>query len=149
MLFFQLSSPLSLFPLDTLTLLEGKHLLVFHPQLPSVQFKMIQRLNHRSGLFGRGKIRKRQSTEDPVVEVIVEGVGERKVHVRHQRYQLLFLDSKWDVLNHNGRGNQFIFGFLYHICFSAQVRSCQWDRSQAREVIWNGGLLIKPCLRVG
>jgi hypothetical protein len=50
-LFFELPAALSLLSLNTLAFLEREHLFVFNPQLASLEFKMIQNLDHRGGLF--------------------------------------------------------------------------------------------------
>lgn len=63
---------------------------------------MVQIVNHHLSLVGRCEIGKSQSTEDAVIEVIVEGVWKGKIHVRHQLHQLLLFHGKGDVLDDDG-----------------------------------------------
>ena len=75
MLFFQLSKLCLLSPL----LLDGKFPLVFHlQQSPGPHPTMVQSRHHFSGLFSRGKIRKRQSSKAIFDEVKAEGGRGRK-----------------------------------------------------------------------
>ena len=77
MLFLKLSPSLTFLPFDTFAFLNREHLLVFDPQLSSLQLKMIHHINDSSCLFGRGEVGEGQASEDTVVEVIVEGIRQR------------------------------------------------------------------------
>lgn len=110
MLLFQLATSFTLLPFDAFPLRQGQHLLVLHPQLPTLQFKVVQMIDNRRRLFCRGEVCKSQASEDPVIEVIIEGIGERQVHIGHELHQLFLLRRKWDVLDHDRRGDELLIG---------------------------------------
>lgn len=146
-LFFQLSSALSLLPLDPLALLQREHLFVFDSQLASLKLKMVQNFNHGGGLFGRREVGESQTTENAIVEVVVEGVGKWQVHIRHQLNQLLLFHGKRNIFDDNGGWNQLIVGFLaagrrWHL------RARERPRTKTTERTGKTGLLVEPCLIV-
>lgn len=108
MLFFQLASTLPLLPLDSFALLQWQHLLVLDPQFPTLQFKVVEHLDHGGRLLRRGEIGESQTPEHAIVKMVVESVGQRKVQLGHQLYQLFFLDGERNVLDDDGGGDQFI-----------------------------------------
>ena len=67
---------------------------------------MIQSVDDLIGLRRRGEVGKRETTEDTVIEVIVECIWERQVHVDHQLNELLLLDCERDILDNNGSRNE-------------------------------------------
>ena len=110
MLLFQLASTLALLSFNPLALLQREHLLVLDPQLTSLQLKVIKMLNHHGGLLGCGEVGKRQASEDTMIKVIVEGVGQRQTEVGHELHQLLLLDREGDVLDDDGRRDELLLG---------------------------------------
>ena len=101
MLFLKLATLLSLVSLDSLPLLSRKHLLVFHPELPTLELHVIHRVDNMSCLLGIGEVCKRKTSKDAIVEVVIKGVGKRELHFRHQSNELLLLDRERNVLDNN------------------------------------------------
>jgi len=108
MLFLQLSTLLPLLPLYFLPLKNREHLLVLDSQLPSLELHMVHRLDDYRSLFGRSEVCKCQPPENSAIEVVVEGVGKREVHLCHELHELLLLDSKGDVLDDNGGRDELV-----------------------------------------
>lgn len=75
MLLLQLSTALSLLSLDALSFLQRQHLLVLHTQLSPLQLVVIEMIDNLGCLIRRGEVGEGKTTEDSVVEVIVEGIG--------------------------------------------------------------------------
>lgn len=107
-LLLELASPLSFLPLDPLTFCRREHLLVLDPELTATDLPAIQQVHHQSRLVGRVEVGEGQPPEHPVVEVVVERVGERQVALGHEVQELLFLDREGDVLDHHSCGNDLV-----------------------------------------
>src|SRR2546421_9342173 len=107
-LLLQLAAPLSLFSLNALSFRKWKHLLVLDPQLPALQFEMIQVINDSRSLLSGGEVRKRQTSEDAIVEVVIKGVRKRQVEFCHELNKLFLLYRKRDILDYDGRRNKLL-----------------------------------------
>ena len=103
-----MASTLPLLPFDPFALLQRQHLLVLDSQLPALQFKVIEHLDHGRRLLRRGEIGEGQTPENAIVKVVVESVGQRKVQLGHQLHQLFLLDGKRNVLDDDGGRDQFV-----------------------------------------
>ncbi len=68
-------------------------------------------LNHDSRLFGCREVGKSQASEYAMVKVVVEGVGKRQMKFGHELDKLLFLDSEWNVLDHDSGGDEILITF--------------------------------------
>src|ERR1700761_6819933 len=110
MLFLELASALPLLTFNSLALRRWQHLLILHTQLPPVQLEMVHRVNHSSRFFGIREIRKRQATENAIIEMVVESVRKRQTELGHNAHELLLLDREWDVLDHNGGRDEVVVG---------------------------------------
>ena len=111
MLFFQLTAALSLLSLDTFSLYQRQHLLVLDAELSPAQLVVVERVDDHSRLFCRCEVCKGQAAEDAIVEMVVEGVGQREIQLGHQLDQLLFLHGEGNIFDDNGGGDQFIIHF--------------------------------------
>jgi len=108
MLFLKLSTLLSLVSLDSFPLLSWEHLLVLNPELPALKLHVVHSGNNVSRLVRIGEVGKSQTSKDPLIEVVIERVGQRELHIRHKSDELLFLDGEGDVLDDDGSGDQLI-----------------------------------------
>jgi len=118
MLFLQLATPLSLFPLNTVPVCGWQHPLILDSQLPSLQLHMIHNANHHLRFVFMLEVRKGQTSEDAVIKMIVESVRHGKSLADHYILQLLLLDGKGNVLDDNRSKN---VGLLF---FGVSVRGC-------------------------
>lgn len=153
MLLLELSPSFPLFSFDPLALLERKHLLVFDPQLPTLELKVVEHLDDRGGLLGRREVCKGKTPEDAIVKVVVEGIRERQVHLGHELHQLLLLHRERDVLDHDRSRDQLVFRLLLlivHILRPALlVVSLKWSRAKVGGEgggAGNARLLVEPRL---
>ena len=103
MLLFKLTPALSFLSFDALSLLKGQHFLVLHSQLSTLKVKVVEMINHDCSFIGRREISKSQAAENAIIKMIVECVRQRQTHLGHNVDQLLFLDRKGNVFNHNCR----------------------------------------------
>lgn len=62
----------------------------------------VQGGNHTGRLIWRAEIRKRQSSENPVIVVIVECVRERCAQGLHHAQKCFAGDGEWNVFDHDG-----------------------------------------------
>lgn len=108
MLFLELASSFPLFPLNALSFCKRKHLLVFDSELSAAQLHVVQSLDDLLSLIGTREVGEGQSAEDTIIEVVIESIWQRQVHVDHQFNKLLLLDSEGNVLDHDGCRNKFI-----------------------------------------
>jgi hypothetical protein len=145
-LFLQLTATFALLPLDALALLEREHLLILHPQLPTLELEVVKNLNNGGGFLSRGEIGKGQTPEHAIVKVIVERVRKREVQLSHQLHQLLLLDSKRDVLDNDRGGNQFIISLRGNCGFGTHRTTLKRSGSEIRKRTGHTRLLIKPGL---
>lgn len=134
-LLLKLTSAFPLLPLDSLPLRQRKHLLVLDTQFSALQLKVVHRLNHDRRLLGRGEVGKRQATEDTIVEMVVEGIGQRQAEIGHQLHQLLLLDRKGDVLNDDGGGDQLFVALLRTVGVLAHLRLAHALAESLRHVL--------------
>lgn len=154
MLFLQLTAALSLLALDPFALGQREHLLVLDPELPSMQFEVIHGVYDRSSFFGRGEVGEGEAPENTIVEMVVEGIRQRQAQISHQLHQLFLLDSKRDVLDDDGRGDELLVHLVRKIVLSQRVLAetlawmsrAQTREGEARETL---GLLIQPSLNEG
>ena len=109
-LLLELSATLTLLSFDSLALGRREHLFVLNSQLSALELKVVHSVDDGGRLIGRGEVGESQSTENAIVEMVVEGVGERKAHISHQLNQLLFLDGKWNVLDDDSGRNELLVG---------------------------------------
>ena len=126
-LFLKLSTLLSLVSLNSFPLLSWEHLFVLNSELSTLELHVVHGGNNMSRLFGVGEVRKSQTSKDALVEVVIECVRQRELHVSHESDELLFLDGEGDVLNDDGGRNQLItlslrrrratldFRYLHHL----------------------------------
>lgn len=80
--------------------------------------------NDGCGLIGRCKIGERETTEYTVVEMVIEGIWQRKIHLCHEIDQLLLLHRKGDILDYDCSR----YKLLVKICavvILAQLKSSQ------------------------
>ena len=108
MLLLKLATLLSLVSLDPFPLFSWEHLLVFHPELPTLELHMVHSVDNMSCLLGVGEICKGKTSEDAVVEVVIESIRKRKLHFRHELDELLFLDGKGYVLDNDSGRNKLL-----------------------------------------
>lgn len=145
-LLFELTATLPLLPLDPFTLLERQHLLVLDPQFPALEFEVVENFDDGGRFFGRSKVGKGQTTENTIVKVVVEGVGQGEVQLGHQLHQLFFLDGKRDVLDDDSGGDQFVIYFrsrsFWAHCTALERTGTETRGKGARDA----GLLIQPGL---
>jgi len=110
MLLLKLTTLLSLVSLDSFPLLSWEHLFVFNPQFSTLELHVIHRTDDMSCLLGVGEVCKGKTSEDAVVEVVIESVGKRKLHFRHESDKLLLLNGEGYVLdNDSGRDKLLAF----------------------------------------
>ena len=107
-LFLKLTPSLSLLTLNALSLSKRQHFLVLHTKLSPTQVHVVESLDDAGSLIRRCEVGKCQAPEHTIVKMIVEGIRQREIHVRHHFSQLLFLHSKWDVLDDNCCRDKFI-----------------------------------------
>jgi hypothetical protein len=110
-LLLKLATSLTLLALDAFALSQGQHLLVLDAKLATAEFHVVESVDDLVSLTRGGEVSKGQTSEDAIVEVVVEGIGQRQVHVNHELNKLLFLDSEGDVLDDNGSGDQLVIIF--------------------------------------
>lgn len=108
MLFLQLSTSLSLLPLNALALLLWQHLLVFNTKLPSLQFESIHGTDNDSSVIRAGEVCESQAAKDSAVEMVVERIWNGKVHILHHFLHRFPLDCEGDILDNDGSRNQLI-----------------------------------------
>lgn len=102
MLFLQLAALLPLLALDALSLVLRKHLLVLHPQLSALNLVTIELLDDGLGIQGALEVGEGETTENAVIEVVVEGIRLGKAKVGHDLGKHLFPHVERDVLDDNG-----------------------------------------------
>lgn len=108
MLLLKLAAPFSLLTFDPLALGFRQHLLVLHPEFSAMDVHPVHGFDDDSGIFGGLEIRKGETSEDTIVEVVVEGIGLGEIHVQHDGRQGLLADSKRDVFDDNGGGDELV-----------------------------------------
>ena len=86
-----------------------------------MQFEVVHGFYHRSCLFGRGEIGKGKPSEDAIVEVIIESVGQGQAQLSHKRHELLLLYGKRNILDDNGSGNKLLIDVVGKIFLSQRV----------------------------
>jgi hypothetical protein len=110
MLLLKLTTLLSLVSLDSFPFLGWEHLLVFNPELPTLELHMIHSVDNMSRLLWVSEICKGKTSEDAVVEVVIESIRKRQLHFRHESNKLLLLDCERYVFdNDSGRDELFAF----------------------------------------
>ena len=109
-LLLELTATLTLFSFNPLALSCREHLLILDSQLSALEFKVVHGVDDSGSLVGRGEVGESQSTENTVVEMVVEGVGKGETHVSHQLDQLLLLDGKRNVLDDDSGGDELLIG---------------------------------------
>ena len=107
-LLLELAAALTLLALDALAFGDRQHLLVLDAQLAAVQLEVVHRVDDGGRLLGGGEVGKGQASEDAVVKVVVEGIGQRQAQVSHELHQLLLLDGEGDVLDDDGGGDELL-----------------------------------------
>jgi hypothetical protein len=110
MLLLKLATLLSLVSLDSFPLLSWEHLLVFNPELPTLEFHVIHSIDNMSRLLWVSEICKGKASEDAIIEVVIESIRKRQLHFRHESNKLLFLDCERYVLD-NDRGRDELLAF--------------------------------------
>lgn len=144
-LFLKLASALTLLAFNALPFRSWQHFLVFDPKLPAVEFKVVHVVDDGRRLVCVGEVGESQATEDPVIEVVVESIGEWQSHISHDRDELFLLDGKRNVLDDDGGRNKFLVD-LGVVRILAHLRST--ETSETHEVVAGHGrlLLVKPGL---
>jgi hypothetical protein len=117
-LLLELATALPLLTLDSLSLSERQHLLVLDPQLSPMQLKMIHGVYDLRRLLGCSEVGESQTSEDSIVEVVIEGVWERQPQISHQLHQLFLLHCERNVLDNNGGRDQFFIDIMRKIFLS-------------------------------
>ncbi len=107
-LLLKLSTLLSLISLDSFPFLSWEHLFVFNPELSTLEVHVIHSSNNMSRLLGVREVGKSKTSEDALVEVVIESVRKWELHLSHESDELLFLDSEGDVLDDDGGRDQLI-----------------------------------------
>jgi len=107
-LLFELAPTFPLFPFDPFTFLERQHLLILDPQFAALEFKVVEDFDDGGRFLGRGEVGEGQTTENTIVKVVIEGVGQWQVQLGHQLHQLFFLDGERNVFDDDGGWDQFI-----------------------------------------
>lgn len=107
-LLLELTTALSLFTFDSLSLSFGEHLLVFNTQFATVDIHSVHGFNYHASVLGGLEVGESQATENTVIEVVVEGIWLGKVHLEHDGSQGLLANCKGNVLDNNSSGNELV-----------------------------------------
>jgi hypothetical protein len=83
MLFLELTATLALLAFNAFAFLQGKHLLVFNPQLSALQLKVVQDLDYGRCLFCGCKVGESKPAENAIIEMVVESVRQGQVQLGH------------------------------------------------------------------
>jgi hypothetical protein len=145
MLLLKLASALTLFAFDALSFRSRQHLLVFNPEFPAVELKVVHVVNDGRRLVRVGEVGESQTAENAIVEVVVEGVWERQSHVGHNRDELFLLDGERNVLDDDGSRDEFLVD-LGVVRVLAHLRTTK--ATKTHEVVVGHGrlLLVEPSL---
>jgi len=109
MLLLKLTTLLPFIPLDPFPFLGREHFLVLNPELSTLEFHVIHRVDNMSCLLGVREVCKGKTSKDAVVKVVIEGIRKGELHFRHERNKLLFLDGEGYIFDDNsGRDELFI-----------------------------------------
>ena len=105
-LFLQLAALLPLLALNALSFVFREHLLVLHPQLSALNLVTIELLDDGLGVQGALEVGEGETTENAVIEVVVEGIRLGKAKIGHNLGKHLFPHVERDILDDNGGRNK-------------------------------------------
>jgi hypothetical protein len=107
-LFLELTTTLSLLAFDPLSFSLGEHFLILNTQFATVNIHSVHGINYHPSVLSGLEVGESQTTENAIIEVIVEGIWLREVHVEHDRSKRLLSDGKGNVLDNNSSGDKLI-----------------------------------------
>lgn len=147
MLLFELSPTLPFLALNAIAFSLRQHLLVLDTELSSVEVEVVHGVNDLGSFIGSGKVCKCESTEDTIVEMVVESVWQRQVHIGHDLHELFFLNRKGDVLDDDCSRDQVLVTVLV-VVITAHRGHAHVGAAKVRKAIRVGHLryLVEPAL---
>lgn len=108
MLLLKLTTLLPFLSLDAFTLVLGKHFLVFHAQLATLDIEAIHAVDDELGVGSALEVGECESTEDTLIKVVVKRVWLGQMHLDHDGCEVLLADVERDVFDDDGGGDEIV-----------------------------------------
>ena len=76
-----------------------------------MELEVVHCIDDGRSIFGVRKVCKSQSTEDTIIEMVIEGIWQRKTHVSHDTHELFLLYRERNILDDDRSWNEVILLF--------------------------------------